>query len=190
VKAIDELVKWSKAGYFAPGVDSLTFEQSQTLFDTKKASSWIQGSWVPPVYEPKNFQWDWAMLPSLGSEKTAHGIGVDSFLVPAQAKNAALAKSFIQYMVQKSTLEGKMGRIPARTDVDLTKVMESKVEVSLADAANKGSQVPYWSTIATVPQEQAFTQNVVAGAMTGKMTAKEAAQKLQDSADEYRKQHK
>lgn len=190
VKAIDQLVSWGKAGYFAPGLDSVTFEQSQTLFDTKKAASWIMGSWVPPVYEPKSFTWDWAMLPSLGTAPTAHGIGVDSFLVPAQAKNPELAKSFIQYMIDKGTLESGMGRIPARTDTDLSKVMTSKVEISLADAAAKGDQVPYWSTTATVSQEQAFAQYVVAGAMAGKMSAQEAAQKLQDAADQYRQQHK
>ena len=190
VKAIDQLVSWGKAGYFAPGLDSMTFEQSQTLFDTQKAASWIMGSWVPPVYEPKSFTWDWAMLPSLGTEPTAHGIGVDSFLVPAQAKNPELAKSFIEYMIEKGTLENGMGRIPARTDTDLSKVMKSKVEISLADAAAKGPQVPYWSTTATVSQEQAFAQFVVSGAMTGSMSAQEAAQKLQDTADQYREQHK
>ncbi|GAB3609018.1 hypothetical protein GCM10027414_11430 [Humibacter ginsengiterrae] len=190
VKAIDQLDKWAEAGYFAPGLESMTFEQSQTLFDTQQASSWIMGSWVPPVYEPKTFSWDWAMLPSIGSEPTAHGIGVDSFLIPAKAKNPDLAKSFIEYMIQKNTLEQGMGRIPARTDVDLNKVITSKVEISLADAAAKGEQVPYWSTTATVTQEQAFAQYVVAGSMTGKMTAKEAAQKLQEAADTYRSQHK
>ena len=189
VQAIDQLVAWAKAGYFAPGLESMTFEQSQTLFDTQKASSWIMGSWVPVVYEPKNFNWDWAMLPSVGAEPIAHGVGVDSFLLPAQAKNPQLAKSFIEFMVQKATLEDGMGKIPARTDVDLNKVIKSDVEVSLAGAANSGPQVPYWSTTATVSQEQAFSQYVVAGAMAGKMTAEEAAQKLQDAADQYRQQH-
>jgi hypothetical protein len=49
--------------------------------------------------------------------------------------------------------------------------------------------VPYWSTTATVSQEQAFAQNVVAGAMTGKISAQDAAQKLQDAGDQYRQQH-
>jgi len=189
VKAIDQVSTWAKAGYFAPGLESMTFEQSQTLFDTQKAGSWIMGSWVPPVYEPKDFKWDWAMLPSLGTEPTAHGIGVDSFLVPARAKNPPLAKSFISYMIQKDTLESGMGRIPARTDTDLSKVIKSQLEISLADAAAKGTQVPYWSTTATVSQEQAFAQNVVAGAMTGKISAQDAAQKLQDAGDQYRQQH-
>jgi ABC-type glycerol-3-phosphate transport system substrate-binding protein len=109
--------------------------------------------------------------------------------VPARAKNPPLAKSFISYMIQKDTLESGMGRIPARTDTDLSKVIKSQLEISLADAAAKGTQVPYWSTTATVSQEQAFAQNVVAGAMTGKISAQDAAQKLQDAGDQYRQQH-
>jgi ABC-type glycerol-3-phosphate transport system substrate-binding protein len=189
VKAIQALADWAKAGYFAPGMGSLTFEQSQSLFDTQKAGSWIMGSWVPPVYEPSKFKWDWAMFPSLGSEPTAHGIGVDAFLVPGKAKNVPLAKSFIEFMIQKDTLEDGMGRVPARTDVDLSKIIKSQVEISLASAASKGPQAPYWSTTATVSQEQAFGQYVVAGAMAGQMSAEDAAKKLQDAADEYRQQH-
>ncbi len=188
VAAIQQLVEWSEAGYFAPGLDSLTFEQSQTLFDTEEAASWIMGSWVPPVYEPSEFEWDWALLPSLGEEPTAHGIGLDSFLVPSGAKNPALAKEFIAFMIESEVIEDGMGRIPAREDVDLEQVIESDLEISLADAAAEGDKVPYWSTTATISQEQAFAQYVVAGAMAGTLTAEEAAEQLQAAADEYREQ--
>jgi ABC-type glycerol-3-phosphate transport system substrate-binding protein len=189
VKAVQQLADWSKAGYFAPGLQSLTFEQSQTLFDTQKAGSWIMGSWVPPVYEPKDFKWDWAFLPSLGTDQPAHGVGVDAFLVPSGAKNQPLAKSFISYMISKEVIEDGMGRIPARNDVDLSKVIESEVEISLAESAKDGEQIPYWSTTATVSQEQAFLQSVVAGAMAGSKTVQEAVEQLQKAADDYRSQH-
>ncbi|MFE4545465.1 MULTISPECIES: ABC transporter substrate-binding protein [unclassified Arthrobacter] len=190
VKAIQQMVDWNKAGYFPSGLEGMSFEQSQTLFDTQKAGSWIMGSWVPPVYEPKNFKWDWALFPSLGSEPSAAGVSLDSFLVPAGAKNPELAKSFISYMIQKDTLEKGMGRVPAREDVDLTKVMTSKTEISLTEALKTGAQTAAWFSIIPASIEQAFAQHVVSGAMAGSLTAEQAAQKLQDAADKYRETHK
>lgn len=190
VKAIQQMVDWNKAGYFPEGLEGLTFEQSQTFFDTQKAASWIMGSWVPPVYEPKTFEWDWALFPSLSDAPSAHGVSLDSFLVPAAAKNPELAKSFISFMTQKDTLENGMGRVPAREDVDLTKVMESKTEISLTEAMKTGDQTAAWFSTIPASIEQAFAQHVVSGAMTGAISPQEAAQRLQDAADEYRAAHK
>jgi hypothetical protein len=93
-------------------------------------------------------------------------------------------------MISKEVIEDGMGRIPARNDVDLSKVIESKLEISLAESAKNGEQIPYWSTAVTVSQEQAFLQSVVAGAMAGSKTAQEAAEQLQKAGDDYRSQHK
>lgn len=189
VDALQQLSDWAADGYFAQGLDSLTFEQSQTLFDSQKAPTWIMGSWVPPVYEPTDFTWDWALFPSLGDEPTAHGVSLDSFLVPAGAKNPELAKSFIEFMVSKEQIENGMGRVPAREDVDLSKVIESPLLTSIVETLVDSPQAPGWFTMLPASVEQEFSQAVVSGAMTGSVSPADAAAALQAAADEYREQH-
>ncbi|MGJ0203330.1 extracellular solute-binding protein [Leucobacter sp. gxy201] len=189
VNALEQLGEWGEKGYFAQGVDSLTFEQSQTLFDTQKSPTWIMGSWVPPVYEPEGFTWDWALFPSLGDEPTAHGVSLDSFLVPQGAKNPELAKSFISYLTSKAVVEDGMNKVPAREDVDLSKVIESPILTSIVEQYQTAPQAPGWFTMLPASVEQEFSESVVSGVMSGRVSAKDAAAALQDAASTYREQH-
>lgn len=189
VDALGVLGDWSEKGYFAQGLESLTFEQSQTLFDTQKSPTWIMGSWVPPVYEPEGFTWNWALFPSLGDEPTAHGVSLDSFMVPQGAKNPELAKSFISYLTSKAVVENGMNKVPAREDVDLSKVVESPILTDVVENFQNAPQAPGWFTMLPAAVEQEFSESVVSGSMSGRLTAEEAAQALQDAATAYREQH-
>ena len=185
IKAIDQWDSWGKAGYFPEGLASVTNAQDQALFDTQKSAMWLAGSWVPPVYTPK-FNWDWSLLPSLGGGRSPIGTSLDSFLVPKGAKNPALAKSFISYLIEKSTLEGGMGRIPARTDLDISKVISTPVTQSIYAALPQATTAPAWFTLIPPSVEAAFLQSVVSGSMTGSISSEDAAKALQAASDQYR----
>ncbi|MEO5314681.1 ABC transporter substrate-binding protein [Pseudarthrobacter sp. CC12] len=185
IRALEALKEWSDK-LFPEGYSSVTYDQASALFDTQKSAAWLQGSWAPPVAKP-GFDWDFALLPPVGeSSKVAMPIGLDSFMVPAKAHNPQLAKSFISYMVQKSTLETGMDRVPARTDLDLSKVISSPLEANIAAELKNHELIPAWFSL--VPNEliEPMTSAVGNGLLAGKMTAQQAGQALQDAADRYR----
>jgi ABC-type glycerol-3-phosphate transport system substrate-binding protein len=189
VRAIDTLKRWGSAGYLPKGWAQVTYDQSTALFQ-KNSAMWVSGDWAPPVYTPK-FPWDWAALPAVaGGQPTPMGLGVDSFLVPAKAKNPAVAKAFIEYMTSPSVLEQKMGRVPARTDVDLQKVIgDNPVEISIAKEVSNFKQVPYFGISVPPSVLEAVVQNVAGGAVAGRMSSEDAAKAVQKAADDYRAQN-
>jgi ABC-type glycerol-3-phosphate transport system substrate-binding protein len=189
VRAIDTLKRWGAAGYLPKGWAQTTYDQSIGLFE-KNSAMWVSGDWAPPVYQPK-FDWDWAALPAVtGGQPTPLGLGVDSFLIPASAKNPSVAKAFIEYMTSPPVLEQKMGRVPARTDVDLGKVIgDNPVEISIAKDASNYKQVPYFGISVPPSVLDAVVQNVADGAVTGRMSSADAAAAVQKASDDYRAQN-
>nr|WP_300148225.1 extracellular solute-binding protein [Propionicimonas sp.] len=188
VKALSTFQDWIKNGYIEEGMPSQTQQTTQALFENGKAGSWVQGSWTPPVFEP-SFEYDWALLPSLGSDQSPIAVAPDSFLIPAKAKNPTLAKAFIQYMVSKSTLEAGMGRVPAQSGLDMTKVTKGNaIEASLSDAATSSSSnvIAIWDTVAPATVLTALQSDVVPGLVNGSMTPEQAAAHLQSTLEQYK----
>ncbi len=189
IRAIQTLQRWGSAGYLPKGWAQVSYDQAIGLFENNSAL-WVSGSWAPPVYQPK-FAWDWAALPGVtGGQPTPMGVGIDSFLIPAKAKNPAVAKAFIQYMTTPAVLEQQMGRVPARTDVDLSKVLgNNPIEISIAKEVTNLKQVPYFGISVPPTVLDAVVQNVAAGAVSGRMSAEDAASAVQKAADGYRQQN-
>lgn len=190
VRAIQTMADWGSKGFLPDGYGQLAYDQAQGLFDSEKSAMWVAGSWDPPVHET-DLPRDWAAFPPVdGGEPSAMGIGVDSFLIPAGSQNPAVAKAFIQYMTSSEVLEQGMGRVPARTDVDLAKVIgDNDLEISLAEDVADFDQAPYYGISVPASVLDAMVTNVGDGAVTGRLSAKDAAQALQDAADEYREQN-
>jgi ABC-type glycerol-3-phosphate transport system substrate-binding protein len=188
VKALSTFQDWIKNGYIEEGMPSQTQQTTQALFENGKAASWLQGSWTPPVFKP-SFDYDWALLPSLGTDQSPVAVAPDSFLIPAKAKNPGLAKAFIQYMVTKSTLESGMGRVPAQSGLDMTKVTNGNaIEASLSEAATSSSSnvLAIWDTVAPATVLTALQSDVVPGLVNGSMTPQAAADHLQSTLEQYK----
>ncbi|MEA4943824.1 MAG: ABC transporter substrate-binding protein [Propionicimonas sp.] len=188
VKALSTFDGWVKNGYIEDGLPGQTQQSTQALFENEKAGSWLQGSWTPPVFTP-SFEYDWALLPSLSAVESPLPAAPDSFLIPAKAKNPTLAKAFIGFMTEKSTLEMGMGRVPAQSGLDLDKVVKgNKLEAALAEAATSGSHnvIPIWDTVAPASVVTALHNDVVPGMVNGSMTPEQGAARLQAVVEEFR----
>jgi ABC-type glycerol-3-phosphate transport system substrate-binding protein len=179
--------QWIDSGWISKSYPAVTYDQTVALFETK-AAIWESGSWAPPVYTPP-FAWDWMAMPSGVSGKPQMGVGLDSFVVPSGSKNQALAKAFIAFMVSKEELEKQMGRVPARTDVDLAKVIgPNDTEISIAKATSNFELVPLWGGVVPTDVVDAGYQ-AWQGLVDGSLTPEQAAKAFQDSVETYKSSH-
>jgi ABC-type glycerol-3-phosphate transport system substrate-binding protein len=188
VKALTELKSWSDSGFIQEGFRVVTYDQSKALFDTGKSAAWLQGSWAPPGYTPP-FDWNWTFFPPVdgGMSQAPVPIAVDSFLVPAKAKNSAAAQKFVEFMLSKSTLETGMGKVPARTDVELSKVITDPLTLSLAETIQDRQLIQSW--VSLVPAELRDSLNLIVGDQLmaeGSLTPEQAAAALQQAAEGLR----
>lgn len=187
VEAIRILQEWVEKGYFPQGLPAINQEQSQALFETERSGAWLQGSWSAASAKPP-FDWTWTTLPSLEAGRTeAFMGGLDSFLIPSGTEAPDVAKAFVAYMLSKETLEGGMGRVPIRTDLDLEKVIpDAPLSREIANAVAGRDQIAGWSHLVPVPVLNAYSQTVVEGVMLGQGSAEDAAATIQRAADQFR----
>jgi ABC-type glycerol-3-phosphate transport system substrate-binding protein len=187
VKAFTAFKSWVENGWLAPGYPAVTYDQTVALFESK-AAIWQSGSWAPPGYKPK-FPWDWMAYPDANGGKPEMQVGLDSFVLPSGSKNQAAAKAFIAFMVTKSELETGMGRVPARPDVDLTKVIgNNPIEISIAEGISNYDTVPLWGLVVPTSVLDAGYQ-AWQGLVDGSMDPASVAKAFQTAVDTYKASH-
>lgn len=188
VKALAELESWADSGFIQEGFRAVTFDQSKALFEAAKSASWLQGSWATVGYAPP-FPLGWAFFPPVdgGMEQVPVPIAVDSFIVPAKSRNPEVAKQFVEFMITKSTLETGMGRVPARADLDLDKVISDPNTLSLAQTIQDRQMIQSW--VSLVPVELRDSLNLIVGDQLmaeGSVTPEQAAAALQQASEDLR----
>jgi maltose-binding protein MalE len=179
---------WVDKGWTPKGYPAVDYAKTQTLIESGQAALWQSGDWAPPVWKP-SFTYDWVAYPDAKGAKPEMGVGLDSFVVPSGSKNQPAAKAFIAFMLTKSELETGMGRVPARTDVDLAKVIgNNPVEISIAQSISNFDTVPLWG-LAVPTAVQDATYQAYQGLIDGSTAPDAVAKAIQDAIEAYKAAH-
>ncbi len=112
------------------GTVALNHTQSQTAFMQGKSMFCVNGSWfeseMKDAPREDGFQFGFAGVPAfMAGEKVASWTSTETFLIPAKAKNAPLAKEFLRYLYTKKSVllngEKAGGVYAVKGAVDLVK---------------------------------------------------------------------
>lgn len=124
VGVLQTLKDWNDRGVLAEGTAATSYEQADQLWLSGRAGMLQTGSWGAGIYRGQNpgFEFGWLVEPGIGVTPTSFlAYAGNGYSVPVKAKNPALAKEFIKYLMStevQSEILPKYGLVPARTDVD------------------------------------------------------------------------
>lgn len=165
LKAADAFRKYVKEGLINPSVSG---DIMQEMFGKGQAAFAITGPWAL-VQDGKGFdetgvKYEVTPIPPVaGGEPPKPFLGVQGFMISADAKNALLAQTFLQDAVASEELQVAMfegnGRPPAMTSANEKVVAENPVFKGFAESGKDGYPMPAIPEMASVwtAWEQAYT---------------------------------
>jgi raffinose/stachyose/melibiose transport system substrate-binding protein len=90
------------APYLPKGYESVTYNDSQALFNTQQAVMFMDGSWTAGVYADAGFEWGVFALPAPAGKKTAITFHPDMAITyNAHSKHVQEAKDFLAWLATK-----------------------------------------------------------------------------------------
>jgi raffinose/stachyose/melibiose transport system substrate-binding protein len=90
------------AKYCPKGFESVTYNDSQVLFNTQKAAMFVDGSWTAGVYKDATFQWGVFAIPAPKGRKTAICFHPDMAITMNSATtHPEEAKAFLAWLCTK-----------------------------------------------------------------------------------------
>jgi raffinose/stachyose/melibiose transport system substrate-binding protein len=165
------------APYCPDGFESVTYNDSQILFNSQKAVMFIDGSWTAGVYKDAPFEWGVFAIPAPKGKKTAICFHPDMAITMNTAtKHPAEAKAFLTWLCTKEGATAASKNLPVgyfpmiSFDIHLDDVHANEF---LALNAGKETDARFvWPALMDLyaPMDQA-----VINVMKGSMTPQEAA---------------
>jgi raffinose/stachyose/melibiose transport system substrate-binding protein len=165
------------APYCPDGFESVTYNDSQILFNSQKAVMFIDGSWTAGVYKDAPFEWGVFAIPAPKGKKTAICFHPDMAITMNTAtKHPAEAKAFLTWLCTKEGATAASKNLPVgyfpmiNFDIHLDDVHANEF---LALNAGKETDARFvWPALMDLyaPMDQA-----VINVMKGIMTPQEAA---------------
>jgi raffinose/stachyose/melibiose transport system substrate-binding protein len=101
------------APYLPDGFASVTYNDSQALFNTAQAAMFVDGSWTISVYDDATFDWDVFPIPAREASKTAITFHIDAGVTMNNAtKHPDEAKAFLEWLCTKEGAQTTAGFLP------------------------------------------------------------------------------
>lgn len=173
------------AKYCPKGFESVTYNDSQILFNTQKAVMFMDGSWTAGVYKDAPFQWGVFALPAPAGRKTAICFHPDMALtMNTKTAHPAEAKAFLAWLCTEAGVTTASKNLPVGyfPMIKFTiKLDDPHANEFLALNAGKETDARFvWPALMNLysPMNQA-----VIGVMKGTLTPEKAAQMV---ADQYK----
>lgn len=183
-------------GYFQKGANGMSHTEAQMEFVTGRAAMLPCGTWLhsemreqlPP---PEKFEMEFFLPPVLDEGKgdpTVVAIGIEPWVIPAEGKNRRLAVDFYKYLTSlkkaKQFVEEK-GTLMAVKGSDAAKMpsyLEAPAAAFRAARVTYSTEYPQW-----YPALGKASQDAMAAFMTGELTPEQFVQRLEDAAEQTRR---
>jgi raffinose/stachyose/melibiose transport system substrate-binding protein len=154
VDSLSRVKDMASAGLFQSGYLGASVPSAQALFEQGKTGLILGGSWFANTFatDKISFDYDWALLPAIDTSKNMvlNSYLGDSYGIPVNAKNPALAKKFLAVVrsVEGQAVNLGVGDLPMVNDVAQSKysALPAAVQSMVADVAKNGSAVG-WSNV-------------------------------------------
>jgi raffinose/stachyose/melibiose transport system substrate-binding protein len=168
------------AKYCPNGFESVTYNDSQVLFNTQKAVMFVDGSWTAGVYADADFEWGIFAIPAPAGKATAVTFHPDmAITMNTKTKNPAEAKAFLEWLFTRE------GATTASQNLPVGYFPMINFPLSLADphaneflALNTGKETDARFVWPQLMDLYAPMNQAVIRVMKGEITAQQAADEL------------
>ena len=176
------------AKYLPRGFESVTYNDSQALFNTQQAAMFMDGSWTTGVYEGVNFQWGLFAMPAPSGKKTAICFHPDMAITwNAKTKYPQECKDFLAWLATRE------GATTASAALPLGFFPMINFPIQLADAhaneflaLNQGKETDARFVWPKLMDLYAPMNQAVIRVLKGEMTAQQAANEMETAAAKLR----
>lgn len=165
------------APYLPEGFESVTYNDSQVLFNMQQAVMFMDGSWTAGVYKDAAFDWGVFALPAAEGKKTAICFHPDlAITMNKKTAHPAEAKAFLEWLCTEE------GAKEASKNLPVGYFPMIKFPITLSDphanaflALNNGKETDARFVWPAMMDMYAPMNQAVIGVLTGKLSAKQAA---------------
>jgi raffinose/stachyose/melibiose transport system substrate-binding protein len=177
------------AKYLPKGFESVTYNDSQALFNTQQAAMFMDGSWTAGVYANAPFEWGVFAMPAPRGKKTAICFHPDMAITwNARAKFPQEAKDFLAWLATRE------GATTASAALPLGFFPMINFPIQLADshaneflALNNGKETDARFVWPAFMDLYAPMNQAVIKVLKGEMTPRQAADAMETAAAPLRK---
>lgn len=194
----DAVAVFQAVGDLAPflpeGQEALKYADSQQLFLQGEAAMWFGGSWDIPAFEAEKPEFGWSVfaVPAPEGKESAVTFHLDAAIgMNAKSENKEAATKFLEWLATEEFATMLANKLPGF--FPMLKDAELSLENEHADAflkLNEGRKTDIrwaWEKLLDVPADNkeavdgyTLMQDNAIAVINGKMTAKEAADALQE----------
>jgi len=183
---------WGRQGVYQNGMSGMDDTQARALFTGGKLAMLQGGNYTygDLMAAKPDFDMGWFMLPPVqpGRMTPFDAFNGDTFVVPKNAANPALAKKFLQFFMTERyqiSVVAANGSLPVFQSLDPASlsVLGDLVQQQF-ELAKKVGQVNIWDTAVPSTLGQAFSVPVLQKLVAGDLTPEQAAQRYQAALED------
>ena len=196
MEVLENIAKIGTGGYLLEGTVALNHTQSQTEMMMNKCLFIPNGNWMEnemaDAPRADGFEFGLWTAPVLKDGDEAYVMtSVEQFSIPAKAENPELAKEFLRFLYTEESVklfaEEANGIYALKDATELSKGLVSDGIYNMNEIYEHGTSMVFGFAALpegckVVPNDDVF--NVLSDVMTGKMSAEEWAQKVENSFKE------